>query len=61
MFPRFFTQPIPEFLHGILPSHLTLHSYGLMLASGILAAFYIVLKKARKFGLDSDKVSSLFS
>ena len=60
MFPRLFTLPIPEFLHEILPSHLTLHSYGLMIALGILAAFYIVLKKAKKFGLDSDKVSSLF-
>ena len=60
MFPRLFTLPIPDFLQGFLPAHIILHSYGLMIALGIVAAFYIVLKKAKKFGLDADTVSSLF-
>ena len=60
MFPRVFTLPIPEFLQGFLPAHITLHSYGLMIALGVLAAFYIALHKSKKFGLDADKLSSLF-
>ena len=60
MFPRLFTFPTPEFLQGFLPAHITLHSYGLMIALGIVAAFYIVAKKAKKFGLNADDVSSLF-
>jgi len=60
MFPRLFTFPTPEFLQGFLPAHITLHSYGLMIALGIVAAFYIVVKKAKRFGLNADDVSSLF-
>lgn len=60
MFPKLFTIPIPEFLQGFLPAHITLHSYGLMIALGVLASFYIALRKSKKFGMDADKLSSLF-
>ena len=60
MFPKLFTIPIPEFLQGFLPAHITLHSYGLMIALGIVSAFYISLRKSRHLGMDADKLSSLF-
>jgi phosphatidylglycerol:prolipoprotein diacylglycerol transferase len=60
MFPKLFTIAIPEFLQGFLPPYLTLHSYGLLIALGIVAAFYITLRKSKKFGVDMDKLSSLF-
>ncbi len=60
MFPKIFSIPVPEFLQGFLPAHITVYSYGFMIALGILAAFYVALRKSRKLGLDSDKLSSLF-
>lgn len=60
MFPRLFTIPIPESLQGFLPAQISLYSYGLMIALGILAAFFVVLRMAKKFDLDADKLSSLF-
>jgi phosphatidylglycerol---prolipoprotein diacylglyceryl transferase len=60
MFPRLISIPVPEFLQGLLPAYLDLHSYGLMIALGVLASFYITLTKSRRFGVDSDLLSSLF-
>jgi phosphatidylglycerol:prolipoprotein diacylglycerol transferase len=60
MFPKLVTIPIPDFLQGFLPAHVTLHSYGLMIALGVLASFYITLHKSKRFGIDADKLSSLF-
>ena len=60
MFPKLVTISIPEFLQGFLPAHFTLHSYGLMIALGVVAAFIITLRKTKKFGMDADKLSSLF-
>lgn len=60
MFPKLFTIPIPEFLQGFLPAQITVYSYGLMIALGILAAFYVGLRLTKKFGMDADKLSSLF-
>ncbi|MDB9881774.1 prolipoprotein diacylglyceryl transferase [Bacteroidia bacterium] len=60
MFPKLVTISIPEFLQGFLPAHFTLHSYGLMIALGVVAAFFISLRKTKKFGMDADKLSSLF-
>lgn len=60
MFPKLFTFPVPEFLQGFLPASITLHSYGLMIALGVVSAFYVTLKKTKHLGIDSDKLSSLF-
>lgn len=60
MFPKLVTFSVPEFLQGLLPAHITIHSYGFMIALGIIVAFAVVLKMSRKFDMDSDKVSSLF-
>jgi phosphatidylglycerol:prolipoprotein diacylglycerol transferase len=60
MFPKLFSIPIPEFLQGFLPPQITVYSYGLMIALGILAAFYVTLRLSKKFGLDADKLSNLF-
>lgn len=60
MFPKLITFPVPEFLQGFLPAHISLHSYGLMIALGVIAAYYIMLRKSVKFGIDADKLSSLF-
>ncbi|MBT8327489.1 MAG: prolipoprotein diacylglyceryl transferase [Bacteroidia bacterium] len=60
MFPKIVSIPIPEFLQGFLPAQITVYSYGLMIALGILAAFYVALKKSRKLGINVDVLSSLF-
>jgi phosphatidylglycerol---prolipoprotein diacylglyceryl transferase len=60
MYPKLVSFDVPDFLQGILPAHITLHSYGFMIAIGILVSFVIALKMTKKYGLDSDKLSSLF-
>jgi|TARA_B110000902_G_scaffold78430_1_gene93387 phosphatidylglycerol:prolipoprotein diacylglycerol transferase len=60
MFPRLITLNIPEFLQGFLPATLSLHSYGVMIALGVLASFYITLHKSKKFGMDADRLSGMF-
>ena len=60
MFPKLFTFSVPDFLQGFLPATITLHSYGLMIALGIVCAFYVTLKKSKHLGMDADKLSSLF-
>lgn len=60
MYPKLFTIPVPDFLQGILPPYITLHSYGLMIALGAITAFYVALRKSKKLGFDADKLSSLF-
>jgi phosphatidylglycerol:prolipoprotein diacylglycerol transferase len=59
MFPKIVSIPIPDFLHGILPEHITLYSYGLMIGLGIFAGFWVALFQVRKFGVDSEQLSSL--
>lgn len=60
MFPKLITINTPEFLQGFLPAHISLHSYGLMIALGIVSTFYVTLSKTKRFGMDTDKLSSLF-
>lgn len=38
---------------------LTIHSYGLMIALGVLAAFFLAERRAKKQGLNSDAISSI--
>jgi len=60
MHPRLFTIDVPDFLQGFLPAHISLHSYGFMIALGVIASFIIALKMTKKYGLNADKLSSLF-
>lgn len=60
MRPRLFTFGTPEWLQGVLPETLSVYSYGLMIALGVLAAFIIVLRLSRSMGLNADDLSSLF-
>lgn len=59
MYPKLISFETPDFLKGILPDHITIFSYGVMIALGILAAFYIVKYKTRYIPLSTDKISSL--
>ncbi|MFY0645149.1 MAG: prolipoprotein diacylglyceryl transferase [Bacteroidia bacterium] len=60
MFPKLIEFETPKFLQGLLPDHISVYSYGFMIALGILVAFIIALRMSRKFGVDSDKLSNLF-
>ncbi|MBR9860623.1 prolipoprotein diacylglyceryl transferase [bacterium] len=60
MFPKLFSFKTPEFLSGYLPAEITVYSYGVMIALGVLASFYVGLKKSRHLGMDADKLASLF-
>ena len=60
MFPRIVSFKTPEFLQGFLPNELTVNSYGLCIAAGIIVAYLIILRKTRKQGLNNDNLSELF-
>jgi phosphatidylglycerol:prolipoprotein diacylglycerol transferase len=48
MKPELFKIPIPEFLQGFLPEYLTINSYGLLIAIGILMGFWYASVQAKK-------------
>ena len=59
MYPNLFRITVPEFLQGVLPHHITFHSYGFCIAMGILASYLFLLKRLKKqIGADSDSVSN---
>ncbi len=60
MFPRLISFDTPEFLRGFLPDHITLYSYGFMIALGVLASFLFAKNRVKKFGIDTDKLSTLY-
>ncbi len=60
MYPTLFSFDTPEFLRGFLPDHITLYSYGLMIALGILASFWFVSRRIKHFGIDKDQLSTMF-
>jgi phosphatidylglycerol:prolipoprotein diacylglycerol transferase len=60
MFPKLFTIRVPEGLQSFLPAEIALHSYGLMIALGILVSFFIALRMSKKLGLNADQLSNLF-
>lgn len=60
MYPKLLTISIPEFLQGFLPASFTLHSYGLMIALGVIVTFYVILNLVKDMGINSDQLSELF-
>jgi phosphatidylglycerol:prolipoprotein diacylglycerol transferase len=60
MYPKLLSFETPNFLKGILPDHITLYSYGLMIAIGILVAYWFVHKRTKPFGITKDQLSSMF-
>ena len=60
MYPEIFNIATPEFLRGILPDRLIFHSYGLMIALGMLAVYSFCLPRVRKYGVDSSKLTNMF-
>ena len=60
MYPKLLTIPIPEFLHGFLPATFIIHSYGLMIALGVIVAFYVILNLSKHLVINSDQLSELF-
>jgi hypothetical protein len=50
---------MPEFLQGILPSQITIYSYGALIALGaFLGYFYTSVKAGKKFGLSQIEIVS---
>ncbi|MBO6517172.1 MAG: prolipoprotein diacylglyceryl transferase [Bacteroidia bacterium] len=60
MYPKLFSFDTPDFLRGILPDHISLYSYGLMIAIGILASYWFVSRRIKPFGIDNDQLSTMF-
>lgn len=60
MHPTLVTIKVPQFLQGLFGSELAIHSYGLMIAIGILVGFLITLRMTKRYGVDTDKLSNLF-
>ena len=60
MFPKIIEFRTPDFLSGILPDHIAVYSYGLMIAIGALVGFFIAVRMSKRFGIDADQMSNLF-
>ncbi len=60
MFPKLITIKIPQGMQGFLPAEISLYSYGLLIAIGIIVSFIVALRLTKKFGMTADKLSSLF-
>lgn len=60
MNPIIFSFKTPTFLQGIFSETIEIYSYGFFIAIGALVAFWVVLRKTKKFGLDVDQLSGLF-
>ncbi len=48
MHPELFRIPIPEYFQGFLPDHLTIYSYGSLIALGALIGYFYTARQARK-------------
>lgn len=59
MFPRIAVFHTPDFLKGILPDQLIIHSYGLCIGIGLIMAYLILLYKTKKSGINKDNLSEL--
>ncbi|MBI1305308.1 MAG: prolipoprotein diacylglyceryl transferase [Bacteroidetes bacterium] len=59
MHPILFRLETPGFLKGILPDHITLYSYGFLIAIGILVSFFFARPRVKKLGIDGDKFSTI--
>jgi phosphatidylglycerol---prolipoprotein diacylglyceryl transferase len=60
MYPQLLRFKTPHFLAGIFPDHITLYSYGLMIAIGILAAYWFTYRRTKPLGITKDRLSSMF-
>ncbi len=60
MYPEIFNIATPEFLRGILPDRLVFHSYGLMIALGLLTVYKFCLPRVKKHGIDATQLTNLF-
>jgi phosphatidylglycerol:prolipoprotein diacylglycerol transferase len=60
MHPVLFEFDTPQWLHGFLPHHIALYSYGFFIALGILASFIFMLPRLKPLGFDADKLSTLY-
>lgn len=60
MYPNLFKIPIPGFMQGFLPEYMEIHTYGLMIAIGILLGYMYTTRQAYKqFGISKDIVGSI--
>ncbi|MFT5917819.1 MAG: phosphatidylglycerol:prolipoprotein diacylglycerol transferase [Flammeovirgaceae bacterium] len=61
MHPDLFSFPVPSFLQGFLPSQITVHTYGFMIALGALLAFWFLHSRMKKrFGVSLEEAQNLF-
>lgn len=61
MHPVLFSFDTPQFLHGVLPSSISIHSYGFLIAIGAIVAFlYMARQSKRQYGLKFEDANTLF-
>ncbi len=60
MYPKLISFDTPEFLRGILPDHITLYSYGLMIAIGILVSYWFISNRLKPFNVNKDQLSTVY-
>ena len=60
MHPVLFEFGVPEFLQGILPSTITIYSYGFFIACGAICGFFYTAYQSKKqFGIKTETVQML--
>lgn len=60
MHPILFEFDTPNWLRGLFPAHVAIYSYGFFIAIGILASFFFMLPRLKKYGLNADSLSNLY-
>lgn len=63
MYPKLISFKTPGFLRDILPflpEQITLYSYGLLIAIGIIVSYWFVNRRTKKMGITSDQLSTIF-
>ena len=60
MYPEIFNIATPEFLQGLLPARLVFHSYGLMIALGMVTVYQFCLPRVKKYNVDATQLTNLF-
>lgn len=61
MYPELIKFATPEFLRSLLPDQLIIHSYGFMIAVGMITVYFFCIPRVKKYKVDKDQLSNLFS
>ncbi len=59
MYPELLRLTTPDFLTGLFPREIILHSYGAVIVLGIAVIYFFMKSRVRKYGMSGDELSNL--